>query len=164
MTYQKIKVLFVCMGNICRSPTAEGVFETLINEKNIQEKFEIDSAGTHAYHVNEAPDLRAQRAAKERGIELNHIRARKVIYGDFESFDYILAMDDDNYDVLMEACPDEHQHKIKRFLDFAPHVDEREVPDPYYGGKFGFERVLNLVEEASQGFLNALQTHYGNLT
>ncbi len=147
------------MGNICRSPTAEGVFQSLIDDKKIAERFEIDSAGTHAYHVNEAPDLRAQRAAKERGIELSHLRARRVVVGDFEDFDFILAMDDDNYDVLVEASPDEFQYKIKHFLDFAPHVDEREVPDPYYGGKFGFERVLNLVEEASLGFLNSLQSH-----
>ncbi len=145
------------MGNICRSPSAQGVFQALLKEKKVEDQFEIDSAGTHAYHVNEAPDLRAQKAARERGIELGHIRARKVIYGDFEDFDHILAMDDDNYQILMEACPDPFKPKIKYFLDFAPHLGEREVPDPYYGGKYGFERVLDMVEEASVGFFNMLQ-------
>ena len=144
------------MGNICRSPTAEGVFQTLLNERNVHDRFEVDSAGTHAYHTNESPDLRAQKAAKNRGVELNHLRARKVINGDFEDFDFILAMDSENYEILMEACPDELKSKIKYFLDFAPHLGEREVPDPYYGGKYGFERVLDMVEEASIGFLNSL--------
>jgi low molecular weight protein-tyrosine phosphatase len=144
------------MGNICRSPTAEGVFKKLLVEKQLHEKVDIDSAGTHAYHVNEAPDLRAQRAAKDRGVDLSKIRARKVVFGDFEDFDHILAMDSDNYMILMEACPDQYKNKIKYFLDFAPHLGEREVPDPYYGGKYGFERVLDMVEEASIGFLNSL--------
>ncbi len=155
-TEDKIKVLFVCMGNICRSPTAEGVFRKLLNEKQLHDRFHIDSAGTHAFHVNEAPDLRAQKAAAERDIDLSNIRARKVVHGDFEDFDHILAMDSENYEILMAACPEDHRHKIKYFLDFAPHLGEREVPDPYYGGKFGFERVINMVEEASLGFLNAL--------
>ncbi len=156
MATEKIKVLFVCMGNICRSPTAQGVFQALVEERKLQHRFEIDSAGTHAYHVNEAPDLRAQRAARDRGIELNHLRARKVIYGDFEDYDHILVMDDDNYEIMIEACPDEYQNKVKLLMDYAPNIDERHVPDPYYGGKFGFERVLNMVEEASAGFLKSL--------
>lgn len=154
---KKIKVLFVCMGNICRSPTAEGVFTKLIESEGLQHRFEIDSAGTHAYHVGEQPDLRAQKAARERGIELQHLRARKVIHGDFEDYDYLLAMDDDNYSILIEACPEEHRNKVAYLLDHAPHVGTREVPDPYYGGKYGFERVLDLVEEASVGFLNSLR-------
>lgn len=155
---KKIKVLFVCMGNICRSPTAEGVFTHLVTEKQLLDSFEIDSAGTHAYHVGEQPDHRAQRAAKERGIELSHLRARKVIYGDFEDYDYLLAMDDDNYGTLISACPSHHQDKIKYFLDYAPQLGFREVPDPYYGGEQGFEKVLNMIEAASEGFLNALNT------
>lgn len=155
---KKIKVLFVCMGNICRSPTAEGVFTRLVEDEGLSHCFEIDSAGTHAYHVGEQPDHRAQNAARERGVELRHIRARKVIHGDFEDFDYILAMDGDNYSILVEACPEEHRHKIHYFLDHAPHVGTREVPDPYYGGRFGFERVLDLVEEASAGFLTMLRS------
>jgi len=154
---EKIKVLFVCMGNICRSPTAEGVFTKLLKEQNLDEYFVIDSAGTHAYHVGEAPDLRAQHAALEREIQLNHLRARKVVMGDFEDFDFLLAMDDDNYVALMDACPDEYKDKISYFLDYAPHLDTREVPDPYYGGNYGFERVLDLAEEASAGFLSMLR-------
>ncbi len=153
----KIRVLFVCMGNICRSPTAQGVFSTLIESERIAERFVVDSAGTHAYHVGDAPDLRAQKAAQDREIDLSAIRARKVIVGDYEDYDYLLVMDEDNYDVLMEFCPVEFQHKIKFFLDYAPEIGSREVPDPYYGGKYGFERVLNMVEEASVGFLNALK-------
>jgi len=154
---EKIKVLFVCMGNICRSPTAEGVFAKLLKEQGLEEHFVIDSAGTHAYHDGEAPDLRAQQAALQRDIELNHLRARKVVRGDFEDFDFLLAMDDDNYAVLMDVCPDEYKDKIRYFLDYAPHLDTREVPDPYFGGKYGFERVLDLAEAASVGFLSMLR-------
>jgi protein-tyrosine phosphatase len=157
MDMEKIKVLFVCMGNICRSPTAEGVFAKLIKEQDLEEYFVIDSAGTHAYHIGEAPDLRAQHAALERDIELTHLRARKVVMGDFEDFDFLLAMDDDNYAALMAACPEEYKDKISYFLDYAPNLDIREVPDPYYGGKYGFERVLDMVEAASVGFLSMLQ-------
>lgn len=154
---EKIKVLFVCMGNICRSPTAEGVFTQLVKEQKLGALFSIDSAGTHAYHIGEAPDLRAQKAARDRGVELSAIRARKVIHGDFEDFDFLLAMDDDNYSALVNACPEQHKEKIRYFLDYAPHLSVREVPDPYYGGAYGFERVLDLVEEASAGFLKSLQ-------
>ncbi len=153
---EKIKVLFVCMGNICRSPTAEGVFAKLIGERGLDHHFSIDSAGTHAYHVGEAPDPRAQRAARERGVELAGIRSRKVIFGDFADFDFVLAMDNDNHGTLTAACPDEHKEKIRYLLDFAPHLNVREVPDPYYGGVYGFERVLDLVEAASEGFLQHL--------
>jgi protein-tyrosine phosphatase len=157
MDMEKIKVLFVCMGNICRSPTAEGVFAKLLKEQNLEEYFVIDSAGTHAYHVGEAPDLRAQNAALVRDIKLTHLRARKVVMGDFQDFDFLLAMDDDNYAVLMDACPEEDKGKISYLLDYAPHLDTHEVPDPYYGGKYGFERVLDLAEEASVGFLSMLK-------
>ncbi|MEQ1738698.1 MAG: low molecular weight protein-tyrosine-phosphatase [Methyloglobulus sp.] len=154
---EKIKVLFVCMGNICRSPTAEGVFTKLIAEKNLTPQFAIDSAGTHAYHVGNPPDARAQQAALKRGVELQHLRARKVHSSDFEYFDFVLAMDDDNYSILIHDCPDEHKTKVKYFLEYAPHLGIREVPDPYYGEKLGFERVLDMVEDASLGFLESLQ-------
>ncbi|MDD5274051.1 MAG: low molecular weight phosphotyrosine protein phosphatase [Methylovulum sp.] len=154
---EKIKVLFVCMGNICRSPTAEGVFTKLIEDRYLLERFAIDSAGTHAYHVGDAPDLRAQKAARNRGVELAKLRARKFTRGDFEDFDFILAMDEDNYSILSNACPDEHKDKVRLFLDYAPHLNVREVPDPYYGGSYGFERVLDLVEAASEGLLKALK-------
>ena len=153
---EKIKILFVCMGNICRSPTAEGVFTRLINERNLTHRFLIDSAGTHAYHIGNAPDLRSQKAALERGIDLSHLRARKFEMGDFDTFDFILAMDAENFALLIQACPEEQRDKIRYFLDYAPHLGTREVPDPYYGGEYGFERVLDMVEEASAGLLNAL--------
>lgn len=157
---KKISVLFVCMGNICRSPTAEGVFRHLVEHRGLTHHFHIDSAGTHAYHVGEPPDLRAQQAARARGIELGHLRARKVIYGDFEDFDYLLAMDHDNLGILQAACPTVYQHKLQLFLDYAPHLGLREVPDPYYGDRKAFEQVLDLVDHAAQGFLARVMTEH----
>ncbi len=145
------------MGNICRSPTAEGVFSSLVAEQNVTDQFIIDSAGTHAYHVGDVPDSRAQKAARDRGVDLSNQRARKVIMGDFEDYDFLLAMDDDNYKTLMSSCPDSYKQKIKYFLDFAPDLETKEVPDPYYGGKYGFERVLDMVDDASIGLLEYLQ-------
>ena len=155
---KKIKLLFVCMGNICRSPTAEGVFTHFATQQNLLERFEIDSAGTHAYHIGEQPDHRSQLAAEERGIKLSHLRARKVIYGDFEDYDYLLVMDDDNYKTMIGACPSQYQEKIKYFLDYAPELGFRQVPDPYYGGGSGFDNVLDMIETASTGFLAHLKT------
>ncbi|MDX1749089.1 MAG: low molecular weight protein-tyrosine-phosphatase [Methylophaga sp.] len=152
----QIKVLFVCMGNICRSPTAEGVFVSLLKAKGTSDKFLIDSAGTHAYHVGEPPDTRAQQTAKQRGIDLSFIRARKFRDEDFEHFDYILAMDKDNLEILQHACPSEHQHKVKLFLDFAEGRDETDVPDPYYGGQNGFNHVFDLVTDAAEGFYRSV--------
>ena len=156
MTFEsKTGVLFVCMGNICRSPTAEGVFRHHAEQAGLIERLHIDSAGTHAYHVGEPADQRARAAAERRGISLEGIRARRVAAADFERFDYILAMDEDNLARLHEESPDEHRHKIRLFLEFAA-VAETEVPDPYYGGAAGFERVLDLVEAASRGLLETL--------
>lgn len=153
---RKIKVLFVCMGNICRSPTAEGVFIHLLKQKDRLQHFEIDSAGTHAYHVGEPPDARAQQTAQQRGIDLSFIRARKFSPSDFADFDYILAMDNDNLQILQQACPKEHQHKVQLFLDYAQGRPERDVPDPYYGGPQGFEHVFDLVADAAEGFYNSV--------
>ena len=153
---KKINVLFVCMGNICRSPTAEGVFRHLVLEKKLAKHFSIDSAGTHAYHIGNAPDLRSQKAALERGIDISNLRGRKVVFGDFEDFDFVLAMDDENHSILMAACPPQLQYKIHYFLDYAPHLNIRQVPDPYYGSGNGFERVLDMIEAASEGFLQHL--------
>ncbi len=153
----KIRILFVCMGNICRSPTAEGVFKEMLLKQNVAWRFEVDSAGTHAYHVGDSPDFRSQKAAKERGVDLSTIRARKFIIGDFEDFDFILAMDEENYAILMDNCPDEYKSKIQYFLEYAPQLETKEVPDPYYGGKYGFERVLDMIEAASDGFLKSLK-------
>ena len=159
----KIKVLFVCMGNICRSPTAEGIFTKLIQDKDLDSRFTIDSAGTHDYHIGKPPDDRAQQAARGRGVELQHLRARQIHKSDFEYFDHVLVMDDDNYAIVIGECPEEHKGKVSYFLDYAPHLGVREVPDPYFGGKIGFERVLDMVEDASHGFLESLEKS-GKLT
>ena len=143
------------MGNICRSPTAEGVFRYHVAKAGLQETIVIDSAGTHAYHVGEPPDRRAQAAAERRGVSLDGIRARRVTDEDFERFDYILAMDEDNFLQLRDQSPPEHHAKLRLFLEFAA-IPEREVPDPYYGGAAGFERVLDLVEDASRAFLETI--------
>jgi len=156
-TSDKVSVLFVCMGNICRSPTAEGVFRHYVSEAGLAELFEIDSAGTHAYHVGEAPDKRAQQAAARRGFLLEDIRARRVAPEDFERFHHIIAMDQDNLVVLREQAEAGQREKIRLFLDFSS-GPETEVPDPYYGGATGFERVLDLVEDASRGLLDMLRT------
>ncbi|MEK7991324.1 MAG: low molecular weight protein-tyrosine-phosphatase [Thiotrichaceae bacterium] len=157
-----IKVLFVCMGNICRSPTAEGVFTHLVQQANLQEKIHIDSAGTHAYHIGEPPDLRSQQVARKRGIDMSQLRARRVAADDFEEFDYVLAMDRDNYSILKRACPKGQEHKLSMFLDFAPDLNVKEVPDPYYGGGNGFEHVLDLIEAASRGLLDDIRQQHLN--
>jgi len=144
------------MGNICRSPTAEGMFRHLAAEAGIAQSIEVDSAGTHAYHVNEPPDRRAQAAAERRGITLSDIRARRVQAEDFERFDYIIAMDRDNLELLIDQADAQHHHKIRLFLEFSSSRED-EVPDPYYGGAAGFERVLDLVEDASRGLLEMLR-------
>ncbi len=157
---EKASVLFVCMGNICRSPTAEGVFRHLVEEGGLIDHIEIDSAGTHAYHTNEPPDRRASAAAERRGYSLTEIRARRVVDMDFQRFDYIIAMDRDNAQRLVEQADVEHHDKIRLFLEFA-NAQEDEVPDPYYGGAAGFERVLDLVEDASRGLLEMLRNSRG---
>jgi len=144
------------MGNICRSPTAEGVFNKVIFDKGTTNRFVVDSAGTHAYHIGEPSDARSQQIARSRGIDLSKIRARKVMQSDFEHFDHILAMDTDNYQMLIDASPSEYHHKIKLFLDYAPERKEKDVPDPYYGGQNGFAHVFDLVEDASKGFYHSV--------
>ena len=152
---EKISILFVCMGNICRSPTAEGVFRYHVEQAGLADRLQIDSAGTHAYHTGEPPDRRARAAAERRGMSLEGIKARRVVADDFERFDYIIAMDEDNLARLRDESPAEHHGKLRLFLEFG-NLSEREVPDPYYGGSAGFERVLDLVDEASQGLLRTL--------
>ncbi len=152
----KSSVLFVCMGNICRSPTAEGVFRHLVEQEGLGDRIEIDSAGTHAYHVNEPADRRASAAAARRGYSLDGIRARRVEEADFSRFDYIIAMDRDNLAALEQQVPAEHEVRLHLFLEFSQAIGD-EVPDPYYGGAAGFERVLDLVEDASRGLLARLR-------
>jgi protein-tyrosine phosphatase len=152
------RVLFVCMGNICRSPTAEGVFRKLLAERAPDLDVAIDSAGTHGYHTGATPDPRACRAAERRGIDLKGLRARRVTEQDFEQHELVLAMDEQNLEFLLEICPPDYRHRVKLFLEFAPHLERREVPDPYYGGATGFEHVLDLVEEAAAGLLEYLRS------
>jgi len=155
-----VKVLFVCMGNICRSPTAHGVFRALVEREGLSDVIDIDSAGTHAYHVGNPPDRRAQATAQERGIDLSDLVARRVTSEDFHLFDYVVAMDQDNYMSLSEICPEQHIDKIQLFMDFASQMRTREVPDPYYGGPSGFERVFDLVEAASEGLLMEIRQRH----
>lgn len=151
---KKIKVLFICMGNICRSPTAEGVFRHLVESRNLSDQIFIDSAGTHAYHVGEQPDRRSQQVALQRGIDMSSQRARKVESDDFDDFDYVLAMDNANYRDLKNQASPAGRKKLHLFMDFAKGWSEAEVPDPYYGGSNGFDRVFDMVEAASDGLLN----------
>lgn len=153
MDQNVVRVLFVCMGNICRSPTAQGVFRKLLQQEGLEEIIETDSAGTHAYHAGEPPDRRAQVTALRRGIDLSDLRARRVESEDFSDFEYVLAMDQDNYHSLAQICPRGAEPKLMLLMDFAPHLRTREVPDPYYGGSSGFERVFDMVEAASEGLL-----------
>jgi protein-tyrosine phosphatase len=149
----KHRLLFVCLGNICRSPMAEGVFRHVAQEENALHLFETDSAGMGDWHKGQAPDSRAQKAVRRRGIDISHQSARKVELEDFEDFDLILAMDESNIADLVEIAPHNARRKIRRFLDYAPHVGARDVPDPYYGGPEGFDHALDLIEAAARGLL-----------
>jgi protein-tyrosine phosphatase len=151
------RVLFVCMGNICRSPTAEGVFRKLLAERAPELDVQVDSAGTHAYHIGHPPDVRAQRAAALRGVDLSTQRARRVTEQDFEHFELLLAMDELNRAALLDICPVEYRGRVRLLLEFAPQAGRLEVPDPYYGASNGFEHVLDLVEEAAVGVLEHLR-------
>ena len=148
-----VKVLFVCTGNICRSPTAEGVFDKLVKEAGLADDVHVESAGTTAYHVGEPPDRRSQAAARQRGIDLSQQRARQVNEADLQTFDYILAMGEDHLNDLARMAGAPPGARLSRFLDFAPDRLEQDVPDPYYGGPNGFENVLDMIEDASRGLL-----------
>jgi len=152
------RILFVCTGNICRSPTAEGVARSLAGRLGQAGEFHFESAGTHSYHVGEPPDPRTVRAARARGYDLSAQRARRVTDFDFLSFDLLLAMGPDHFDWLQRSCPREHRHKLRMFLDFGS-LGGGEVPDPYYGGDEGFERVLDLVELAAHDLILSLSGH-----
>jgi len=154
-----VKVLFVCMGNICRSPTAEGVFRHMVKQIDAEDQIAIDSAGTHAYHVGSPPDARAQAAASKRNIDLSSQRARRVSADDFIEFDYVIAMDESNKYDLLSICPSGYEDRVHLFLNFAD-VNESEVPDPYYGQGRGFEIVLDLVDNASKGLLKHIRENH----
>ena len=155
-----VKVLFICLGNICRSPTAQGVFEALLQREGLADRIQVDSAGTQAYHVGEPPDARAQQAALRRGVDLSGQRARRVRPGDFLEFDYILAMDRSNYDDLRSVSHPDYEERVRLFLEFASASGVQDVPDPYYGGAQGFERVLDLIEEAAEGLLADIRARH----
>ena len=155
------RVLLVCMGNICRSPTAEGVLRQYIKINRLGDKVEVDSAGTHGYHVGEAPDSRTQRAAAIRGYNLTQLRARKVARQDLDYFDLILAMDKSNLDNLQRMATPEQQERIKLFMQYAKNFDDEEVPDPYYGLGHGFDLVLDMVEDASMGLIEDIKQKIG---
>ena len=155
-----VKVLFVCMGNICRSPTAEGVFRQRVEQAGLIKQISIDSAGTHSYHVGSRPDARAQKAAEIRGFDLSRLSARRISKNDFLKFDYVLAMDSDNLMDLLSYCPSEMSDKVHLYLDYSKNYAEKDVPDPYYGGKKSFEYVLDLVEDAADGLLSDIIKKY----
>ena len=146
-------VLFICLGNICRSPTAHGVFRHMVAGHGLSEAVSVDSAGTSNYHPNSPPDARSQAHAVKRGYDLSDLRARQIQAADFETFDLVLVMDWDNLTQVKQTCPPRHQHKVRRFSEFCLQFDSPVVPDPYFGGVEGFERVLDLVEDASEGLL-----------
>ncbi len=157
---KKVKVLFVCMGNICRSPTAHGVFRQMVEQENLLDSIEIDSAGTHAYHVGNPPDARALQTGRGRGLDFSDLRARQACVDDFHEFDYILAMDNDNHSGLAAICPAGQEGRLRMFMEFAPQMNIGEVPDPYYGGDSGFENVFDMVEAASRGLLEHIRKNH----
>ena len=148
-----MRVLFVCLGNICRSPTAEAVFRQLVARADTRLAIEIDSAGIGDWHIGEPPDRRAQAAARRRGVDMSTIRARQFVHDDFALFDLILAMDRQNLAELRRRAPAQYRERVRLFLEFAPELETHDVPDPYYGGEAGFEQVLDLTEQAARGLL-----------
>jgi protein-tyrosine phosphatase len=154
MGKEKIKILFVCMGNICRSPTAEGTFRSQVKKQGVKDLFEIDSAGTHAYHINEAPDSRSHLSARKFGVDLSDQRGRQVHESDFYHYDYIFAMDASNLADLEFICPEEYQHKLSLMLDNIPNNNGRSVPDPYFEGRF--DEVFEMLNRASDFLLQSL--------
>ncbi|WP_150303955.1 low molecular weight protein-tyrosine-phosphatase [Pseudomonas saliphila] len=153
-----MRVLFVCLGNICRSPSAQGVFEKLLAADELAGSIKVDSAGTADYHIGKPPDRRAITAASRRGVDISMLSARRVADSDFAEFDLILAADHDNLQELMRRAPADCAAKLRLFMSYAPD-DGEEIPDPYYGGEQGFEDVLDMLERASQGLLASLREH-----
>ena len=153
-----VRVLFVCMGNICRSPLAQGVFQGVLRREGLEDEVFVDSAGTGAWHVGEPPDERALSAASLRGVDISSQRARCIDPEDCQNFDYIVTMDEENYRAVAGLC--RGSAVVRPFLDFATDSPETAVPDPYYGGPDGFEHVLDLVEEASEGLLEDIRERH----
>ncbi len=160
MTTLPVKVLFVCMGNICRSPTAEAVFAAIVAEQGLEAQIHTDSAGTHAYHIGNPPDSRSTKAAEKSGIKMSHLRARQVTERDFYDFDYILAMDGDNLSDLLSICPEAQQPKVSLLLAHVEGIEQLFVPDPYYGGPQGFEQVIELVGYGAEALLKTIKKEF----
>ena len=160
----RIRVLFVCLGNICRSPMAEGIFRNLVVAQGLADRIEIDSAGTHAYHVDAPPDARAQAALRARGMDISSLRGRQVRAEDFLHFDYVLAMDRENLENLRTMAPAGRHDMARLFLDYANNHQAQEVPDPYYGGPAGFDAVFGLCQDAAQGLLADIRVRFGLLS
>lgn len=155
----KVRVVMVCLGNICRSPTAEAMFRQRAEHAGLAHLIEVDSSGTSDWHIGEAPDRRSQQAAKRRGYDLSTLRGRQAIAEDFDQFDYVLAMDEQNLRHLQRMCPEDYKGQLALFLDYGSSA-VREVPDPYHGGSEGFETVLDLIEDASEGLLEDIRDRH----
>ncbi len=156
-----MNLLFVCMGNICRSPTAEGVMRHRLHQHRLADRITVDSAGTHNYHPGKPPDVRTQKHAALRGYDLSHLRARQILEADFERFDLILTMDWDNQALTESLCPPAHIRKVRRLAEFFQRFSDTVVPDPYYGGPEDFERVLDLVEDGTEGLMALCRCRLG---
>jgi protein-tyrosine phosphatase len=152
-----MKILFVCMGNICRSPTAHGLFLSLLHKEQLNEVIEVDSAGTHSWNIGNPPDLSSQKTAKEHGIDISQLRARRVVKEDYDYYDYIVAMDVSNMTNMLAVCDEHNRHKLKLLLEYADNISTTEVPDPYGDRMDGFETVYSLIEQGCIGLLSALE-------
>jgi protein-tyrosine phosphatase len=158
---EPIKVLFVCMGNICRSPTAHGVFQSLVDEQGLGKSIQVDSAGTHSYHSGSPPDRRSQATAQSHGINLKGQRARRFVSSDFTEFDYLLGMDLANLDNMLSLKPDdETRARAKLMLEYSDRFEQQEIPDPYFGDD-GFDLVFDMIDDAARGLLKDIRSQYG---
>lgn len=164
MSTTRLNILFVCMGNICRSPTAEGVFRQRLIDHQLQHLVRTDSAGTHNYHPHSPPDARSQRHARQRGYDLSDLRARQITPNDFEVFDLILTMDEDNLHHTLAVCPKPLQHKVQAYASLLRRHTASHIPDPYYGGADGFSHVLDLIEDASDTLLDLAREQVDTFT
>ena len=155
-----VKVLFVCMGNICRSPTAHGVFRDLVRQQGLEGNIAIDSAGTHSYHVGNPPDPRSQATARAQGVDLSDLRARRFVSGDFSEFDYVIGMDNGNIADMRAIRPDDGRAKLQLMLEYSQRYSQAEVPDPYFGDD-GFDNVYDMIADASEGLLAHIRSVHG---
>jgi protein-tyrosine phosphatase len=156
---EPVKVLFVCMGNICRSPTAHGLFQSLVNEQGLGHSIEVDSAGTHSYHIGSPPDLRSQATAQARGVDLSGLRARRFVSADFIEFDYVLGMDRSNLADMLALKTEDARARVGLMLEYSRNFNEQEVPDPYFGND-GFELVFDMIDDASRGLLRKIRNQH----